>query len=1191
MKIMSIFVSASLLAFAFQARTEELAIAEFKDPSSVKEWQIQKEKLSWEEEKEHGWKGVLAWDIHLDAQNPFFNIRKKFDLDATSFEGISCWIFNERASTRSLAVVIRQDPDLKSGACNVFSLPLDWEGWKEFKLPFQDFVPKSPGKTEISKIAHLEFNAHQFSWREKEKTLKTTLKLGPITLYKEQKGPRASANILNNGGFEAGPRGGWMEVQFPLKTDRGTAHSGSSSVRIQFQDFGQDDCMAPRTWARTGKAWDHQLRSQACRIDASKPHSLSAWVKTDLPKIPVTLSLMANGGETPLEKKTVAASQDWTCVALDGVRIPDGVKAVWVEVSAPPQKGGSLWIDDIQLQEGPRTDFVYHAEHEAGIVWKAPSGVYGPEDRKEVSLLLHNASASPWKETLALKAVDFFGSATNSSIPVEVPPGASVSMDIPLPLQRFGSYRLELESSSGVFLEECIVSIVPKPRALPPEKSFVGGHYGVFDEESIAVAEKLGNKWLRSWGSSGRLFIWALAEKEEGKAFFLYKDYLEKLCTKYGQEILATVSYAPEWSAKYPAEIDPAKHNDYRGVTAFMPVDSWKFGRFFAQLAKAYPSIRYYELWNEPYGLIRYKGQTEKFAEFLIAGRKAVDSEKLPVKIMGPCAQLSEGAQDDFVKLVAKNGGLKALDIFAFHGYDGFEEANFKCLSNWTALTENPQMEKWNTETGLVESSFYKRVYNGRRSFLDSPPNSGEQCVETLVKSAVENLAHGVKRYFWYGTARRMCLLPAIEEYSTFEYDDALRPAGEAYAILAWMIDGLECKGSVSKGDSATIRVFAGDGRCVAVAYGKERKAFALKLPASSGMRLSARNVMGGELGLEDGLRISNMPVYLESQGASAENFISLLKGAELEPALGEELQVLCEPAKREGETGARFKVLNGSSHAIDATLAQAAGPDAALDSALGKKLSAPAKGSAELFWPLSPDARKEGKLSLAMELRAGGKAQELGFQLAFCEAKRGAGLGAGDLSKWEDGAPWIPIAGKGHIVFGGENWNGDADCSARFKAARDEKSLWIAVKVKDDFVSPPPEGAGMGLWAKDCVELFMDSAPELPRRKAVTKGLDSQLLVSPRAGASGECQVAATSTSTPLPHLKSFYSKLPDGYWIELEIPLGELFAGKAVPDSIGFDLAIDDADDGGRKLQMVWSGSGDNFKDPSRYGTMFLK
>jgi hypothetical protein len=40
---------------------------------------------------------------------------------------------------------------------------------------------------------------------------------------------------------------------------------------------------------------------------------------------------------------------------------------------------------------------------------------------------------------------------------------------------------------------------------------------------------------------------------------------------------------------------------------------------------------------------------------------------------------------------------------------------------------------------------------------------------------------------------------------------------------------------------------------------------------------------------------------------------------------------------------------------------------------------------------------------------------------------------------------------------------------------------------------------------------------------------------------------------------------------------------------DSIGFDLAVDDADlTGHRETQMMWAGRADNYLDPSQFGAV---
>ena len=66
------------------------------------------------------------------------------------------------------------------------------------------------------------------------------------------------------------------------------------------------------------------------------------------------------------------------------------------------------------------------------------------------------------------------------------------------------------------------------------------------------------------------------------------------------------------------------------------------------------------------------------------------------------------------------------------------------------------------------------------------------------------------------------------------------------------------------------------------------------------------------------------------------------------------------------------------------------------------------------------------------------------------------------------------------------------------------------------------------------------------------------------------------------------------NGYVIEAKIPIEQSF----FPDLkmkkgtvFGFDIAIDDADTGKRKSQIVWRGGKNNYQDAGSFGKLILK
>ncbi len=153
--------------------------------------------------------------------------------------------------------------------------------------------------------------------------------------------------------------------------------------------------------------------------------------------------------------------------------------------------------------------------------------------------------------------------------------------------------------------------------------------------------------------------------------------------------------------------------------------------------------------------------------------------------------------------------------------------------------------------------------------------------------------------------------------------------------------------------------------------------------------------------------------------------------------------------------------------------------------------------------------------------------------------------------------------------------WQGPEDLSARMRAARWKGILYVAVDVTDRgglFISPN------GAYNGDCIELFLDLREEEEVGSPVMgEGVYQLLLRAPGEEGSGGLE------GRIVPGSKAVAMRTEKGWSAEFAIPL-PAGRGKGL---IGLDVAVDDDDNGkGRKAQIVWYGTSQNFQDPSAYG-----
>ena len=152
------------------------------------------------------------------------------------------------------------------------------------------------------------------------------------------------------------------------------------------------------------------------------------------------------------------------------------------------------------------------------------------------------------------------------------------------------------------------------------------------------------------------------------------------------------------------------------------------------------------------------------------------------------------------------------------------------------------------------------------------------------------------------------------------------------------------------------------------------------------------------------------------------------------------------------------------------------------------------------------------------------------------------------------------------------------------FRLCWDDANLYLLVEVTDP---TPMKNANKGafIWAGDAVELFIGHEQvEQPGNLLFT---DHQILLS-AGNADGQSQwfFANTSTQAPL-KLAVIPNVNRRGYTLEAAIPFASLGFEPQAGQTLVFDLAIDNSDDGAnRAAQLVWNGTARNSADRTHWG-----
>ncbi len=180
-----------------------------------------------------------------------------------------------------------------------------------------------------------------------------------------------------------------------------------------------------------------------------------------------------------------------------------------------------------------------------------------------------------------------------------------------------------------------------------------------------------------------------------------------------------------------------------------------------------------------------------------------------------------------------------------------------------------------------------------------------------------------------------------------------------------------------------------------------------------------------------------------------------------------------------------------------------------------------------------------------------------------------------GDLSDWEG----IPV-NEGEFGYAQVN-EPASDVSGSWQAAWDEQYLYVGVRVTDDVLS----NEAANIWDDDSVEIFVDGDRD---GQAGYDGNDHQYTIDLTNRIAEQGIISGT---TGVEHAVVSGS---NGYVVEAAIPWGNLGQSNApVNQMIGFDLGINDDDDGGgRDDYLLWFpvGSSKPAGDSTVFGEMVI-
>ncbi|NJM15161.1 MAG: T9SS type A sorting domain-containing protein [Bacteroidales bacterium] len=157
------------------------------------------------------------------------------------------------------------------------------------------------------------------------------------------------------------------------------------------------------------------------------------------------------------------------------------------------------------------------------------------------------------------------------------------------------------------------------------------------------------------------------------------------------------------------------------------------------------------------------------------------------------------------------------------------------------------------------------------------------------------------------------------------------------------------------------------------------------------------------------------------------------------------------------------------------------------------------------------------------------------------------------------------------------KNIIGQTNNTCAFGAAWDSNYLYIGIVVNDNSLTNDSPYD----WEDDAVEIYIDADMN---RGTVYDALDRQFVKGYESSACWE-------QHSHMANVLHAWSATSTGYRVEMAIAWSNLGISPNDVHAIGFDVAVDDDDDGGnRESQAMWNGTNDNWHNTSAFGTLNL-
>lgn len=1039
-------------------------------------------------------------------------------------------------------------------------------------------------------------------------------------------------NLLGQGsGFEVGPHGmnayhaeswwfGWIDPAIQPAFDDTTAHSGRYSLRFTAQDYS--------------KVALHETHNRVwfcpIQLDKDKTYTVSAWMKADRQNFFASLSCAEYEGQS----KTFAVDTEWRRYTLtfkpDFPRRKENYCRIFVNVGSS-MLDGTLWVDDVQLEEGDTATDYEGEPVEFGAALESPGDKLLLKSRLgdySFTLRFRNNTGADVERSVKYTIKDYWDKERAAGdVAAVIPANGNHLENLPVPALPCGYYRAYFTTADDELYDEIIFGIYEPMQY--QEKLPKDWPLGCHDSGCEPILRALGFGWVRPFHDFSMKKIvpepdvvtFANADKIMARADaaklnlmpilgpdFFSNDYL------YGS--------IPKWAVE---ERTDDAHAASHERAAFPKLDAWR--KYVRELARHYKGrIPAWEVFNEPDG---WGIKPEKYLVYMQAAYEEAKKEDPDCWIVAGSTTSDFGQIPlPWTRAIMEKDGYRHFDAISVHMYsnkmpertlDGAENFLGKIRDGLKA--HGRDIPVWHTEKShsIMELGYSRRKFAVPNSYSSTPGyrvNSFRDRAEYLMREAIIDSTVGKGPCFWFAdvTAETHIAAKTISGFDPFwlwhtEYDGSPSPELLAANGLARMIDGPMTPVELIKlSDSVYCGFYEGTDSAVAALWNIKGQG-ELQLPkAASGFRRF--DFFGEPLATpaNGALVIDTAPVYLRANGMDA----AAMKQIVQQFTMGASEFQIYGGLELTGDEGLVLAIYAdnggiGGQAAIAAITDTPKGWIMAADQqqAVSRKFE-----TTRMAFPITEYANSNAANTFMVAVNDASPVAivipPFDSTAAFAvppssqaEALRATAPKAidGRPDDWPN-APAAYAMLPEQVKYGIESWTHPAEISCEARFAWDDDFLYAFFRVHDNavvrFASPSDA------WMSDCVELFIGLDPDAPGHKpahsAVMTPTDLQIFLAPGTPHGPYRQATAAVAGRPGQCPWRVVSQITDGgYLLEAAIPWRDLAAGFKPRSGMKLLMSFQaaDTDDAGTAAlrKIFWAGNNSNYNSPLNWGTMILK